>query len=166
MSDEIVRPMLASDVPMLVAVSTAAGRLFAEHGIVLPEDDPAATIAEADDVLVADLPSAGPVGFAATTVLDGDWHLAELAVHPAYGRRGIGGSLLRATVDRARRRGFDRVSLTTFADLAFNAPWYAHRGFRVLAERDHGPELAAQRQLEIEAGITVAPRVVMVHDLR
>ncbi|MBB5909752.1 GNAT family N-acetyltransferase [Actinoalloteichus hymeniacidonis] len=165
--------MRPSDVPGLVSASIAAGTLFAEHGIILPPDDPAATLAEAIDVLVAEpidsasaerQQAAGPVGFAATTVLDGHCHLEELAVHPAYGRLGIGSALLAATTERAARRGFTRVTLTTFADVPFNAPWYRRRGFEPLPERDWGPELIRQRAREVEAGIAVAPRVVLFHD--
>lgn len=56
-------------------------------------------------------------------------HLEQLAVLPAHGRQGIGTALLRAAMDEARRRGFARLTLRTFADLAWNAPFYARHGF-------------------------------------
>ena len=41
------------------------------------------------------------------------------------------------------RRGYDELTLTTFADVPFNAPWYQRLGFRVVQGHDAvGPELA------------------------
>ncbi|QBI53265.1 Acetyltransferase (GNAT) family protein [Streptomonospora litoralis] len=150
--------MCASDAEALVEVSRAAEALFAEVGLALPPDDPREMLAAACWVLVA----AGPVrGFAAVGVLDGAAHLEELAVHPDHGRRGVGGALLEAACGRARAEGFAAMTLTTFRDVAWNAPWYARRGFAQLAPNAWGPELREQWTREEAAGIAVAPRIAM-----
>jgi GNAT superfamily N-acetyltransferase len=148
------------DLPRLVDVDRAAGKLFAEHGIELPQDNPASDLLAADEVLVANAPH--PVGFAMLTTLDGRAHLGELAVHPAYGRRGIGSRLLARSCDWARDRGFSAITLTTFADVPWNGPWYAARGFTELSTEDWGPELHKQWANEEAAGIIVAPRLAMI----
>ncbi|HEX3785629.1 MAG TPA: GNAT family N-acetyltransferase [Pseudonocardiaceae bacterium] len=148
------------DLPRLVDVSHAAGALFAEYGLDLPPDDPANALLAAEQVLVASAPH--PVGFAMLTTMDGDAHLGELAVHPAYGRRGIGGRLLSGSCDWAREHGFTAITLTTFAAVPWNAPWYAARGFTELPEQDWGPDLHEQWAEEKAAGIIVAPRVAMI----
>jgi ribosomal protein S18 acetylase RimI-like enzyme len=76
-----------SDLQRLVQVSEAAGALFAEHDVHLPPDDPAQMLRAANAVLIAGRP---PFGFAALDEVDGHAHLAELAVRPSHGRRGVG----------------------------------------------------------------------------
>ena len=147
--------------PELARVGRAAQTLFAEVGIELPEDDPEATLRHAAAVLACGRPGRPPVGFAALTVLDGGVHLEELSVDPAYGRRGLGSALLEGVCAYAREAGSAAVTLTTFRDVPFNAPFYASRGWREWPRKEWGPQMRAQWRAEEEAGIAVAPRVAM-----
>ena len=125
--------MTAADRPRLVEVSRAADTLFARAGVHLPDDDP-----------------------------DEDFEPDSVRhVHPDYGRRGIGTALLTAACAYAQEHGSPWITLTTFRDLPWNAPWYARHGFTVLPEPEWGPQLARQWREEIAAGIAVLPRVVM-----
>lgn len=75
---------------------------------------------------------AGPrvvVGFAHVIEIDGHAHLEQLSVLPAHGRRGIGRRLVGAVLDEARQRGHARVTLRTYAEVPWNAPFYASCGF-------------------------------------
>ncbi|MDA2802888.1 GNAT family N-acetyltransferase [Nocardiopsis suaedae] len=177
--------MRETDLPRVVEVSLAADGMFADAGIVLPPDDPRELLdhvlgpLQADGtrraaerfgaVLVAETPGAGGrdgrerevAGLAALIELDEAAHLEQIAVHPGLGRRGIGGALLEAACTRARDAGFGALTLTTFRDLAWNAPWYARRGFSELPRQAWGPALADQWRTEEEAGILVAPRIAM-----
>ena len=148
------------DLPRLVEVNTAAGALFVEHGLLLPPYNPAEDLLAGDHVLVACAPH--PVGFAILDKLDGQAHLAELAVHPDYGRRGIGTALLRRSRVWAEEQGYRAITLTTFADVPWNAPFYAARGFTEFAPQDWGPGLRDQWEAERTAGIMVAPRIAMI----
>ncbi|KAB8187493.1 GNAT family N-acetyltransferase [Nonomuraea phyllanthi] len=143
----------------LAAVERAADGLFEQLGIVFP---PGTTmIEEADDpglVLVEGTP---PAGFALIGWVDGNLHLEQLAVHPRSMRQGIGGRLVAAVIDHARAAGAPAVTLTTFRDVPWNAPWYARHGFSVLPEQEWGPQLRALVAHERDLGIEVAPRVVM-----
>ncbi|TDQ52106.1 acetyltransferase (GNAT) family protein [Actinorugispora endophytica] len=150
--------MEPDDLDRLVEVSLAADTLFAGAGLELPPDDPAPVLARCSPVLVAGRPA---MGLAALVELDGGAHLEQLAVHPGHGRRGVGTALLEAACSDARRRGHRGMTLTTFRDLPWNGPWYARRGFSELPESAWGPELAARWRAEADAGIVVAPRLVM-----
>ncbi len=104
---------------------------------------------------------AGAAGLAALVELDGAAHLEQIAVHPDHGRRGIGRALLDASCARVREAGFTAITLTTFRDLEWNAPWYTRHGFRELPREAWGPGLAEQWRAEGRAGIAVAPRIAM-----
>lgn|SRR5690606_39074622 len=151
------------ELPGLVAVELAADGLFEQAGITFPpgttmiEDvrDPSSVLVEGDP----------PAGFALISAVDGNVHLEQLAVHPSRMRRGIGGRLVEAVLDHARAAGAPAVTLTTFRDVPWNAPWYERHGFVVWPERAWGPELRALVRRERELGIDVAPRVVMAAEL-
>ncbi|MEU0478674.1 GNAT family N-acetyltransferase [Streptosporangium sp. NPDC006013] len=154
-----VRWARSEELAGLVAVEVAADGIFAEVGITFP---PGTTmIEETEDpgrVLVAGDP---PIGFAMVGLVDGQLHLDQLAVHPDHGRRGAGGCLLEAVCDHAVSTGLAAVTLTTYRDVPWNAPWYARHGFAVLDPAEWGPEMAELVRHERELGIEIAPRVVM-----
>ncbi|MEO3788719.1 GNAT family N-acetyltransferase [Nonomuraea sp. B10E15] len=155
----MVRWADAGELAGLADVELAADGIFAEVGIVFP---PGTTvIEEVDDpgrVLVEGEP---PEGFALLGRVDGNVHLDQLAVHPRSMRRGIGGRLMAAVIDHARASGAPEVTLTTYRDVPWNAPWYTRHGFTALPEPEWGPELRALVAHERELGLEIAPRVVM-----
>lgn len=56
-------------------------------------------------------------------------HLEQLSVLPDHGRRGYGRRLLEAAATATRERGHAELTLRTFADVPWNAPFYARCGF-------------------------------------
>ncbi|MDS1271682.1 GNAT family N-acetyltransferase [Lipingzhangella sp. LS1_29] len=162
-----IRDGCPGDAPRLAEIARSAMTLFAEVGLHLPPDDPEAELVEARWVLVAELPGArpDPVGFVQLVELDAHAHLQEISVHPRYGRRGVGSALVDAACGAARGRGYRWITLTTFAEVAFNGPWYARLGFQELDRGRWGPQLTAQWDAEMAAGIGVAPRIAMLRDL-
>lgn len=81
-------------------------------------------------VLVAEETEAGTiVGFVHVLEIDGIAHLEQISVLPQVGRRGYGRRLVEAAMDESRRRGYERLSLRTYADVPWNAPFYARVGF-------------------------------------
>lgn len=71
------------------------------------------------------------VGFVHVIEDAGECHLEQVSVDPAVGRRGIGRALVTAAQEQARARGAHQMTLRTFRDIAWNAPFYATCGFRV-----------------------------------
>lgn len=102
------------------------------------------------------------VGFAHVLHEKGTAHLQQLAVDPASGRRGLGTALVRACCEEARRHGFDQLTLTTFRDVAFNAPWYSRLGF-VVVEQPTG--VLARHVQQEQRYARLAPRVAMSRSL-
>lgn len=100
------------------------------------------------------------VGFVHVLQFDGHAHLEQLSVHPTYGRRGIGRQLVDAAMAEARERGHSQITLRTYTDVPWNAPFYASCGF-VPSEPD-SPSLRSLIQTETELGLfRYGPRVQM-----
>ena len=106
-----------------------------------------------------------PIGFAIVHVLDQSVHLHELDVHPHHARQGLGRHLIAAIADWARARGLTALTLTTFADVPWNGPYYARLGFRTLDVTTLSSALQAVRQDEAAAGLPMAQRICMQLDL-
>jgi GNAT superfamily N-acetyltransferase len=102
------------------------------------------------------------VGFALVVEIDRYAHLDELDVLPSYGRRGIGSSLLAAVCSWAGKIGYPAVTLRTFRDVPWNAPFYQKHGFSIvesttLSEKHVGLEASErQRGLRTDIRVTMA----------
>ena len=153
-----IRLATPEDLAALPALEAAADRLLeAELGHKSLPAPELPTAGEPLFILVAGYP---PVGFARVDLVGGEAHLEQLSVHPDSAGRGIGRSLLEAAIYRARSLGFASMTLCTFAEVPFNAPFYASCGFEELAAP--GPALAALRTHEAQLGLDgLGRRVVM-----
>jgi GNAT superfamily N-acetyltransferase len=159
------------DVAALPAIEREAGSLFGGLHVadsVLAETTPLAVLAKAQAdgrLWIARARGGAPVGFALVDVVDGSPHLAEMDVLPAHGQRGIGRALLEAVCAQAAAAGHGELTLTTFRDVPWNAPFYARAGFRELAATELGPGLAAILRAEARRGLDPARRVAMRRSL-
>jgi GNAT superfamily N-acetyltransferase len=155
------------DVWLLPAIERAAAQAFRAVGIdgpfldeVKPVEAHLAAQAEGR-LLVAESEDGLPIGFALIEPVDGAPHLEELDVHPHHARRGIGAALVRACVAWARARGAGSLTLSTFRDVPWNAPFYARHGFQPLVAGELGPGLRRIVARERAEGIPMERRVVM-----
>ncbi|SED95142.1 Acetyltransferase (GNAT) domain-containing protein [Streptomyces sp. 2224.1] len=99
-----------------------------------------------------------PLGFLLWEPVDGCTHIEQVSVHPQHAHRRIG----RALIDRAERAGGPApLTLTTFAEVPWNAPYYARLGFRTLTATELTPGLRAIRAHEAALGLDHWPRVCM-----
>jgi GNAT superfamily N-acetyltransferase len=104
---------------------------------------------------------------AMVVALDGSAHLEGLYVRSRVQGRGIGAALLEAAAVAARASGAPTLTVSTYEEVPFNAPWYRSRGFVDLPNSAYGPELAALVDDERAAGLTIgAPRVILARRLR
>ena len=151
-----------ADLAEIPTIDERAEAIFRVAGYALPArafDDAALDCARL--VLVVDDP---PAGFVWVDELDDEAHLRELSVLPRAMRRGHGSRLLEAACRWASEQGYPAMTLTTFVDVPWNAPFYAARGFVTVDAP--GPELQAVRERERLAGLdAVGPRVVMRREL-
>ncbi|MDF2555255.1 MAG: family N-acetyltransferase [Microbacterium sp.] len=100
------------------------------------------------------------VGFVHVLEIDGHAHLEQLSVLPAFGRRGIGRQLVDAALAEARRRGHTEITLRTYIEVPWNAPFYASCGFVV--SEPATPLLRSLVQVETSLGLfDHGPRVQM-----
>jgi len=100
------------------------------------------------------------VGFVSIEPVDGEAHIAQLSVLPELGRLGIGRSLLDGAIRWAQGQGLAGITLTTFRDVPWNAPFYVRVGFIEVV--DPAPGLAAIREEERERGLdAMGPRLAM-----
>lgn len=105
------------------------------------------------------------IGFATTSVIDGAGHLDELSVLPRYGRRGVGTRLVAQVCAWARESSMRAVTLSTFAEIPWNAPFYQRLSFRVLDLGELTRGLLLMREAEARAGLPVDLRVFMKRDV-
>jgi N-acetylglutamate synthase-like GNAT family acetyltransferase len=75
--------------------------------------------------------------------------------------RGVGATLIDRLDAEAAAEHRPALTLTTFRDVHWNAPYYAHLGFVVLETAEQGPELRALIQRERSSIPTGTPRVAM-----
>jgi GNAT superfamily N-acetyltransferase len=106
-----------------------------------------------------------PAGFLVTDVVDGCSHVEQVSVDPGSARRGLGRALLDHAAEEAAADGVPALTLTTFADVPWNAPYYERCGFRVLDDAEVTAGLRAIRRREAAIGLDRWPRVCMRRDV-
>ncbi len=102
------------------------------------------------------------VGFLASEPFSRELHVWELDVLPEFQGRGIGAGLIRAAQIDARNSGFKALTLTTFRDVAWNAPFYERLGFEEVTALDAHPRLAGSLAIEAENGLPAERRCAMI----
>jgi len=163
----VIRAARPSDYRKLPDVERRAGERFREVGLDdIADHDPfdADELAAAVIVFVAtaDEDDANElVGYAMVELVDDHAHLEQLSVLPDHGGQGIGTKLLDAVADWARAQGHAEVTLTTFREVAFNAPLYRKRGYEVVPEEEWTDALRAKITHEATLGLDPSTRVVM-----
>ncbi len=135
----------APDLSEIEKVENAADQLLID--LLRPERwEPAPTgesrIREPGYILVAETGHAAVAGFVHVLETEDGCHLEQLSVAPAHTRQGIGRALVTAAMREAAERGCPAMTLRTYADVPWNAPFYQTMGF---AERD--PATPFQRAL-------------------
>ena len=145
----------------------AAGELFRLIRMEAVADDPPPTAEELAAFLAAGTAwvttgaSGEPVAYILVEV-SGSWaHIEQISVHPRNGRRGLGGALIAHVDQWAAARGLDSLSLTTFRDVPWNAPYYERLGFRHLPETEWPRWLLGVVEREKHQGLAARPRTVM-----
>lgn len=105
------------------------------------------------------------VAFVLNDWVDARAHLDQVSVDPAFAGRGLGRQLMAAAEQWGREQGSSAMTLTTFADVAWNGPYYRRLGWRELAAAELRPDLAAIRRDEAALGLDIWPRTAMIKQL-
>ena len=148
-------------------IEVAAGEAFRLVGMApIADDEPPAL-----DVLagyhregrawVATDSTDEPIAYILLDVVDQFAHIEQVTVHPRYARRGIGRALIEEAARWATARGLDWLTLTTFEEVPWNAPYYRRLGFRDVPETQWSDGIRQIVQSERDHGLAAWPRVVM-----
>jgi GNAT superfamily N-acetyltransferase len=163
-----IRPAEIGDAEALPALENSAGTLFRDlpawAWLADGEDLPAARyrelIAGGASWVAADKTNQ-PVAFLSASIEGDALHIWEFGVRRDHQRRGIGHALLDTAIRQARRRGLTAVTLTTFREIPWNAPFYERLGFEPLADAAIGARLAQIMQADAERGLPADARCAM-----
>jgi len=165
-----IRLAQVAELSAVQEIDRAAGQMFKEVGrpevcqmLWFPEM--LATCRDAGRLWVITGADDRPAGFLITDMLDGCLHVEQVSVDPASARRGLGRALLDHAAERAAAGGVPALTLTTFADVPWNAPYYVRCGFRVLNDAEVTPGLRAVQQREAAFWRGRYPRVAMRRDV-
>ncbi|PWK66626.1 acetyltransferase (GNAT) family protein [Streptomyces sp. CG 926] len=166
-----VRPARPTEAAVLQDIERAAGRCFRDIGMPEIADDEPPTLDElaahrrAGRAWVSVGAADVPVAYLIAERVEGNLHVEQVSVHPDHARRGLGRGLLEHLAEFARRAGVPALTLTTFTEVPWNAPYYARCGFRQLDEAELTPGLRKIREREAAHGLDRWPRVCMRRDL-
>lgn len=162
-----IRAVEPDELPALQEIEWAAGQCFRDIGMAEIADDEPLPLGElaryhgSGLAWVAADDSGAPVAYLIADRVDGNLHVEQVSVHPDRARRGIGRLLLDHLADHALSEGAPALTLTTFTEVAWNAPYYARCGFRLLGDAELTPGLRLIRSRETAHGLDRWPRACM-----
>lgn len=162
-----IRAVRREEFSVLQDIESAAGAAFRDVGMPEVADDGPFTdeelvrYAEAGRAWVAVDDGDVPVAYLVAKPVDGNLHVEQVSVHPRCARRGIGRALLDHAAQVARTERAPALTLTTFTEVPWNAPYYARCGFHPMTDGMVGPELRAIREHEAALGLDRWPRICM-----
>jgi GNAT superfamily N-acetyltransferase len=166
-SDYRIRHARANEVARIRQIEDEAGTMFSGLGLFdealdlsFPLDAIARLIGKRQ-VWVACQADDVPVGMVIASVREGAAYIEELDVIPKHGRRGLGSRLVARVCEWARAHDYPTVTLSTFRDVPWNAPFYRKRGFTELSPADLTPDLLAIREREVQHGLRIDARIFM-----
>lgn len=159
-----IRPARAEEIAAVREIERlSATRFLGTDRAEIADDEPtdpeilAERVAEGGLLVAAD--DEVPVAFVMFRPVEGCAYVEQIDVAPSHARRGIGARLLDAVADIARARGWGALTLSTFKDVPFNAPYYARLGFEVVDELT--PRMVEIRAEHEARGLDETARVFM-----
>lgn len=170
--DVLIRTAKETDYLLLPDVEVDAAQAFRDFGLDEPADyEPASAtsylnLPKNSAVFVADHQDRMVIGFVTLMPVDGQAYLKEVSVRRAFAGQGVGRQLIASAISWARQNLYQQMTLTTFADLPFNAPFYRKIGFSTFDPDQNWPELRAIRDHERKGGLELRPRVAMIKSLQ
>ncbi|MFF5336068.1 GNAT family N-acetyltransferase [Streptomyces sp. NPDC013181] len=162
-----IRAVNLNELPVLQDIERAAGQCFRDIGMPeIAEDEPLPLdeLARYHDAGLAWVVADGadvPVAYLIADRVDGNLHVEQVSVHPGSSRRGVGRRLLEHLASRAMSEGVPALTLTTFTQVPWNAPYYARCGFHLMDDHRLGPGLRKIREREVAHGLDRWPRACM-----
>jgi predicted N-acetyltransferase YhbS len=166
-SDYRIRAAQVEELPLLSPIEQSAAVLFLDTPYAFLMDADSLPLEfvqqcfQAGHVWVAIDRHESVVGYAIVREVDNTLYLQQIDVAPEHGRRGIGSALVTTVCDWAKQQGYAIVSLSTFRDVSWNAPFYSKLGFCPVDEAELTTGFQQIRLKELEAGLPISDRVIM-----
>ncbi|WP_409317381.1 GNAT family N-acetyltransferase [Pseudomonas sp. KCJK9016] len=164
----LIRPARPADAATLPAIERSAAELFRLDSALawladsdVPDAAQHLQAIEQGHVWVAENTVGQLAGFIRAVEIDHQLHVEELSVSQHFQGQGIGRELLLGVIEHARRQQLEAITLTTFRDLPWNAPFYQRMGFVPLNEMDAGARLIDVLKDEIAHGLPGVRRCAM-----
>lgn len=161
------RPARPEEIETVRALERASAQRFVGLMDALAADEPSPPA-----VLAARIASGGLIvavegetvaGFVMFRPVEARAYVEQLDVLPAFAGRRIGAALLDAVADQARAAGLEGLSLSTFREVPWNAPYYRRLGFVAVTALTLG--MAEIRAEHLARGLDEDARVFMVRDV-
>lgn len=145
-----LREATENDTKTLTAIELDAVALFkavpelADLGETHASPDQLSTWLSSGRIYIAE-DNGKQVGFVAAVTMDTTLYIAEISTVQEYQGKGVGTTLIAAVLDWARELSAatgskPRVSLTTYREITWNAPYYRKRGFKEVEAETLGPK--------------------------
>ncbi|WP_454761421.1 GNAT family N-acetyltransferase [Caulobacter segnis] len=155
-----IRPALASEIEAVREIERASAQRFIGLMDALAADKPSTASVLADRIAAGGLLVAETDGELAAFVMFrpvGDsLYIEQIDVLPAFERRRIGAALIDAVGARTAR-----LTLSTFRDVPWNAPYYRRLGFLDIDDKKLAPDLLEIRREHLARGLDESLRVFM-----
>lgn len=163
----MIRLARPDDLVLLPDLERAAGQCFRDLGMgAIADDDPLSVPAlfaylREGRAWVATDDVDKPVAYLLVEVVDAAAHIEQVSVDPGHARHGLGRALIDTADAWAAGLELSALTLTTFTDVPWNAPYYTRLGFAAVAEGELTPGLRRIRTHEAVIGLDAWPRVAM-----
>lgn len=162
-----IRPSTIADTTLLPAIEQDAGQRFRDipelawiaDGPIIPVEIHQQFVRqEMSWIALADN---RPVGFLLAEAQEKTLFIVEISLHRAWQGKGLGRKLMTYMQEWASQRHFSELTLTTFRDVPWNAPWYARMGFEMLPEVSLSAMLRQKLMQEVAHGMAYESRCAM-----
>jgi ribosomal protein S18 acetylase RimI-like enzyme len=163
-----IRASREGDAGVMPTVEQSAGELFRQIPDLrfIADDDNLSASRYRDLIaggwcLTAEDEQGSPCGFLCAESQAGALHLCELGVRRDCQRLGIGRKLMEAMIEQAKKHRIDAITLTTFRDIPWNAPFYEKLGFRRVPAENLDVRLQTLLCNEARSGLPAHRRIAM-----
>ncbi len=162
----IARDARLGDIPIIRALERASAQRFLGLMDALAADEPTSA-----EVLTARIAAGGLVvavegeeiaGFVMFRPVEARAYVEQIDVLPAFAGRRIGATLLDVVAERATSAGLAGLSLSTFREVPWNAPYYRRLGF--VEVETLTPGMLTIRAEHLARGLDEDARVFMVRE--
>ncbi|GAB3284027.1 GNAT family N-acetyltransferase [Parasphingorhabdus pacifica] len=164
----MIRRARGDDLPVLRDIERAAGAPFRNLGMdAIADDDPPSiedlsAFQQAGRAWVFADEHDHPAAYLLVAPVDDYAHVEQVSVHPRRARQRLGRQLIDVADAWAAQHDLVGLTLTTYVEVPWNAPYYERLGFRTMTHGELTGGLRSLRDQEAARGLDAWPRVTML----